>query len=90
MVYFFKDVSAGGGLFYLAKTVVSVLYKDEEHKVEKDMKLENKYSSGSSRELTPSGREKGVSLEPSLLRECKNTESVWELRRTGFCEGGRK
>ena len=70
--------------------MVSVLYKDEEHKVEKDMKLENKYSSGSSRELTPSGREKGVSIEPSLLRECKNTESVWELRRTGFCKGGRK
>ena len=56
--------------------MVSVLYKDEEHKVEKDMKLENKYSSGSSRELTPSGREKGVSIEPSLLRECKNTGSV--------------
>ena len=70
--------------------MVSVLYKDEEHKVEKGMKLENKYSSGSSRELTPSGREKGVSIEPSLLRECKNTESVWELRKTRFCEGGRK
>ena len=86
MAYFFKDVLAGRGLILFSEE----LYKDEEHKVEKDMKLENKYSSGSSRELTPSAREKGVSLEPSLLRECKNTESVWELRRTGFCEGGRK
>ena len=24
------------------------------------------------------------------LRECKNTEPVWELRTTRFCEGGRK
>ena len=24
------------------------------------------------------------------LRECKNTEFVWELRKTGFCESGRK
>ena len=24
------------------------------------------------------------------LRECENTEFVWELRKTGFCEGGRK
>ena len=23
------------------------------------------------------------------LRECKNTEFVWEMRKTGFCEGGR-
>ena len=23
-------------------------------------------------------------------RECKNTELVWELRTTRFCEGGRK
>ena len=23
-------------------------------------------------------------------RECKNTELVWELRKTRFCEGGRK
>ena len=22
------------------------------------------------------------------LRESKNTEFVWELRKTGFCEGG--
>ena len=21
--------------------------------------------------------------------ECKNTEFVWEMRKTGFCEGGR-
>ena len=24
------------------------------------------------------------------LRECKNAEFVWELIKTGFCEGGRK
>ena len=24
------------------------------------------------------------------LRECKNKEFVWELSKTGFCEGGRK
>ena len=24
------------------------------------------------------------------LSECKDTEFVWELRKTGFCEGGRK
>jgi len=24
------------------------------------------------------------------LRECKNAEFVWELSKTGFCEGGRK
>ena len=24
------------------------------------------------------------------LRECKNTEFAWELRKTGFCEGGCK
>ena len=24
------------------------------------------------------------------LRECENTEFVLELRKTGFCEGGRK
>ena len=24
------------------------------------------------------------------LRECQNTEFVWELRKTAFCEGGRK
>ena len=53
------------------------------------MKLENKYS-GSSRERTPSGREKGVSIGPGPIRECKTTEFVWELRKTGFCEGGRK
>ena len=23
------------------------------------------------------------------LRECKNTDFVWEMRRTGFCEGCR-
>ena len=69
--------------------MVSVLYEDVEGKVGKDMKLENKYS-GSSRELTPSRREKGVSIGPGLIRECKTTEFVWELRKTGFCEGGRK
>ena len=68
--------------------MVSVLCKDVERKVEKCVKLENKYS-GSSGKRTPSGREKGVSIGPSLLRECKNTEFVWELRKTGFCEGGR-
>jgi len=26
----------------------------------------------------------------SRLRECKNTEFVWELSKPGFCEGGRK
>ena len=25
-----------------------------------------------------------------LLRKCKNTEFVRELRKTAFCEGGRK
>ena len=25
-----------------------------------------------------------------LLQECKNTEFVWELPKTGFCEGGHK
>ena len=24
------------------------------------------------------------------VRECKSTEFVWELRKMGFCEGGRK
>ena len=24
------------------------------------------------------------------LQECKNIEFVWELSKTGFCEGGRK
>ena len=24
------------------------------------------------------------------LRECKNTKFVWELRKTAFCEDGRK
>ena len=24
------------------------------------------------------------------LWECQNTVFVWELRKTGFCEGGRK
>ena len=24
------------------------------------------------------------------LRECENTEFVWELSKTGFCKGGRK
>ena len=24
------------------------------------------------------------------LRECKNTEFVWEVRKTRFCEGGLK
>ena len=24
------------------------------------------------------------------LRECKNAEFVWELSKTGFCEGDRK
>ena len=24
------------------------------------------------------------------LRECKNTEFDWELRKAGFCEGGRR
>ena len=23
------------------------------------------------------------------LQECKNTEFVWDMRKTGFCEGGR-
>ena len=57
--------------------MVSVLYKDEEHKVEKDMKLENKYSSGSSRELTPSGREKGVSIDPSAFENVKIQSLYW-------------
>ena len=25
---------------------------------------------------------------PGRLRECKNTEFVWESRKKGFCEGG--
>ena len=24
------------------------------------------------------------------VRECKSTEFVWELRKMGFCKGGRK
>ena len=47
--------------------------------------------SGRSLKWTPSGREKGVrnwSCWP--LTGMKNTEFVWELRKTGFCEGGRK
>ena len=31
-----------------------------------------------------------MQAEGVCLRECKNTEFVWELRKTGFCEGGRK
>ena len=27
---------------------------------------------------------------PGRLRECKSTEFFWELRKPGFCEGGRK
>ena len=43
-------------------------------------------------ERTPSGREKGVhnSVELAAYGECKNTEFVWEFRKTGFCEGGSK
>ena len=26
--------------------------------------------------------------EAGRLRECKNTEFVWELRKEAFCEGG--
>ena len=39
----------------------------------------NRQNIGSSRERTPSGGEKGV-----RFRECKITEFVWELRKTGF------
>ena len=43
--------------------------------------------SGSSRERTPSGREKFVrNSGAGRLRECKNTEFVWELRKAGFLE----
>ena len=47
--------------------------------------------SGSSRKRTPTGREKDVrNWSWPGLRECKNTEFVWELRKKAFCEGGHK
>ena len=43
--------------------------------------------SGSSRERTHSGHEKVSVTRAGSLRECKNTEFVWELRKTGFWKG---
>ena len=45
--------------------------------------------SGSSRERTHSGHEKVSVTRAGSLLEYRNTEFVWELRKTGFCEGGR-
>ena len=40
---------------------------------------------------THSGREKGVRTgRAGRLRECNNTEFVWELRKREFCEDGRE
>ena len=44
----------------------------------------------SSRKRTPSEGKKGVRTCSWPLTGCKNTEFIWELRKTGFCEGGRK
>ena len=46
--------------------------------------------SGSSRERTHSGHEKVSVTGASRLRECKNTEFVWELRKMGFWKGLRR
>ena len=43
--------------------------------------------SGSSRERTHSGHAKMSVTGASRLRECKNTEFVWELRKMGFWKG---
>ena len=43
--------------------------------------------SGSSRERTHSGHEKVSVTGAGSLRECKNTEFVWKLRKTGFWKG---
>ena len=29
-----------------------------------------------------------ITTGAGCLQECKNTEFVWELRKTAFCEGG--
>ena len=38
----------------------------------------------------PRDMKKGYITGVGCLRECKNTEFVWEIRKMGFCEGGRK
>ena len=38
----------------------------------------------------PSDAKKVPVTGAGRLRECKSTEFVWELRKTGFCEGGRE
>ena len=43
--------------------------------------------SGSSRERTHSGHEKVFVTRAGSLLEYKNTEFVWELRKTGFWKG---
>ena len=40
--------------------------------------------SGISRKRTPSGAKKVPVTGAGRLRECKNTEFVWELRKTGL------
>ena len=42
--------------------------------------------SGISNKRTPSEREKGVRSWNWPLRECKNTEFLWELRKQRFVE----
>ena len=52
--------------------------------------MHNTYS-GSSLKRTHSGREKGVRTGGAgRLRECNNTEFVWELRKREFGEDGRE
>ena len=43
----------------------------------------------SSRKWTRSGREKSAVTGAGPLRECENTELVWEFNKTGFSLGGR-
>ena len=44
-------------------------------------------------EVLVSGHPQGAKKVPvsgaGCLRECKNTEFVWELRKTGLCKDGR-
>ena len=38
----------------------------------------------------PQNTKKVSVTKAGRLRGCKNTEFLWELRKTGFCEGERK
>ena len=48
------------------------------------------FYSGSCYKQTPLNVKKVSVTGAGCLPGCKNTEFVWELRKTGFCEGGHK